>query len=78
MMSNFGAFRTELIGLLNKHSLENGSNTPDFILADYLISCLSSFDTAVSDRSAWYGGADKIAKSDNLSTTPTPPTNEPD
>ena len=30
----------ELTDIINKHSLENGSDTPDFILAEYLVSCL--------------------------------------
>lgn len=48
-------FRKDLQALINHHSLENGSNTPDRLLADYLADCLSSFDRAVSAREAWYG-----------------------
>jgi len=48
-------FRDELSGLLNRHSLENGSNTPDFILAQYLVACLATFDTATQQRETWYG-----------------------
>lgn len=40
---------------LNRNSLENGSNTPDFILAEYLTDCLAAFDRAVAARDAWYG-----------------------
>lgn len=40
---------------MNRHSLENGSDTPDFLLADYLIHCLEAFDTAVAAREQWYG-----------------------
>lgn len=40
---------------LNKVSAENGCNTPDFILAEYLVDCLSSFDKAVNSREKWYG-----------------------
>lgn len=43
-------FRAEFIRLLNWHSKENGSNTPDFILADYLIDCLNAWDKAVTRR----------------------------
>lgn len=43
-------FQTELRDLLNRHSAENGSDTPDFILAEYLIRCLVSFDYAVRYR----------------------------
>lgn len=48
-------FRDELMQLINSHSKENGSNTPDLILASYLLDCLTAFDRAVQDREAWYG-----------------------
>lgn len=44
------AFKDGLRSLINRHSQENGSDTPDFILADYLVGCLSAFDTAVRRR----------------------------
>ena len=40
----------ELQALLNKHSRESASNTPDFILAQYLVACLNAFDIAVAKR----------------------------
>lgn len=49
------ALRTELAALLNKHSAENGSDTPDFVLAQFLLNCLHAFDVAVADRTRWYG-----------------------
>lgn len=45
----------ELASLLNKHSAENGSNTPDFILAEYMMNALRAFERATKDREAWYG-----------------------
>lgn len=48
-------FREELETLLNKHSMENGSNTPDFMLAEYLCACLTAFDRFVNRRECWYG-----------------------
>jgi len=45
-----GTFRDELSALINKHSRENGSNTPDFILADYMHSCLEAFELAIKQR----------------------------
>lgn len=48
-------FRKDLEDLINRHSQENGCNTPDFILADYLSNCLLAFDTAVNARERWYG-----------------------
>ena len=43
-------FRLQLGALINKHSLENGSNTPDFVLALYLTDCLEAFDRAIEHR----------------------------
>lgn len=40
----------DLSALLNKHSMENGSNTADFILAAYLLDCLAAFDKAMMAR----------------------------
>ncbi|MGE0406585.1 MAG: hypothetical protein AB7O65_09810 [Candidatus Korobacteraceae bacterium] len=40
---------------LNRFSAENGSDTPDFILAQYLIDCLGAWDKAVTAREKWYG-----------------------
>lgn len=48
-------FQKELAALLNKYSAENGSNTPDFILASYLKGCLDVFDNAIAAREVWYG-----------------------
>ena len=46
--------RLQLEHAINRVSAENGSNTPDFILADYLVSCLAAFDRAVCQRERWY------------------------
>jgi len=43
-------FKKELTELINKHSLENESNTPDWILAQYLDRCLISYELAVGAR----------------------------
>ena len=48
-------FRAELEHLINRESRENGSNTPDWILADYLADCLAAFDKTVNVRETWYG-----------------------
>lgn len=45
----------EVTGVLNRHSAENDSNTPDWILAQFLIGCLSRFNQAVQQREKWYG-----------------------
>ena len=43
-------------------SAEAGSNTPDFILAEYLTDCLAAFDRATVARDRWYGRGEKEAK----------------
>lgn len=48
------ALRQELASTLNRASAENASNTPDFILAEYLVNCLEAFDKAVLSREHWY------------------------
>jgi len=49
------SFETELCQLLNRYSGENDSNTPDFILCQYIITSLAAFNTAVQQRETWYG-----------------------
>ena len=48
------SFQEKLRDLINFESRENGSDTPDFILAQYLMSCLLTFDKTVRDRDRWY------------------------
>ena len=47
-------FRSELVTLLNRFNKENRSNTPDWILRNYLCNCLDAFDGAVKSRDRWY------------------------
>ncbi len=49
------AFVKDLEQLLNKHSLESGSDTPDFILAEFLTGCLETFNDTLTQRENWYG-----------------------
>lgn len=48
-------FERELESLINRYSQENGSNTPDYILAEYMGSCLRAYNLAVRLRDTWYG-----------------------
>ncbi len=48
------SFKKELTALINYHSKENGSDTPDFILANYLARCLQAFDETEKERQDWY------------------------
>lgn len=58
-------FRNDLQDVLNRHSMENGSNTPDHMLADYLIDCLYALDLAINKRASWYGRFDEPGQAPN-------------
>jgi hypothetical protein len=45
-------FRKELSELINKHSLESGSHTPDFVLSNFLVDVLICFDAATISRNS--------------------------
>lgn len=51
-MAEVSEFRRDLSLVINHHSREQGSDTPDFILAEYLENCLRSFDLAQQSRDA--------------------------
>ncbi len=53
------SFREELERLINAHSRENGCNTPDWVLAQFLHDSLDAFDRAVNAREKWYGRKNK-------------------
>jgi len=48
-------FKQELEILINKHSIENESDTPDFILANYIAMCLEAYNVTLKSREQWYG-----------------------
>lgn len=48
-------FAQKLTVLLNENNKENGSNTPDFVLAEYLTNCLGNFEAATKAREKFYG-----------------------
>jgi len=54
---------------INLHSAENASNTPDFILAQYLEASLAAFDTAVQQRETWYGRDARPTESEDPRST---------
>jgi len=66
------SFSKELGDLINRHSIENASGTPDFILAEYISDCLHSFCTASNARDKWYGRK-KVAASTSPSIISTQP-----
>ncbi len=44
-----------LSSALNRYSAENPSNTPDWILAQFLLGCLAAWNQGVQQRETWYG-----------------------
>jgi hypothetical protein len=54
-MTKQSRLRKDIEQAINKHGIESGSDTPDFILAEYLTDCLRAFDKAIVRREEWYG-----------------------
>lgn len=52
--SKLAQFEGELSGLINKYSLENLSDTPDFQLANFMLKALTAFSDAVNWRNNWH------------------------
>lgn len=48
-------FRTKLISLINEYSLENDTNTPDYIIADLMINSYLNMNDVNLKRDEWYG-----------------------
>lgn len=69
IMSNL---RKEIEQTLNRECAEDKSDTPDFILADYLIDCLNAFDKAVNSRRNWYGHNDELPRTATGLVPPSP------
>ena len=53
-------FLKELENIINRNSMENRSDTPDFIIAEFLKGCLDIFDRTVNRRSDWYGPGTRL------------------
>ncbi len=54
------SLRDDINAAINRHSREKASDTPDFILAEYIMGCLDAFDQAVRSREKWYGRRDFV------------------
>ena len=59
MLNECKSFGRALEELLNSYSIENDSNTPDWILREYLLKCLSAYSTAVKDRDSFFKAGEK-------------------
>jgi len=72
-MGDMNNFLNELQQLINRYSKENGSDTPDFILAEYLQGCLDNFDKTLVRREKWYGRDVHQKSSDPIGIPAVPP-----
>lgn len=52
-------FLRELSRVLNRAHAENASNTPDFILAEFVSDCINAFAKVVTARRKWWGQPDE-------------------
>jgi hypothetical protein len=49
----------DLAEVVNRHSRENLSNTPDFLLAEFMLAALEAAELFTAKRDRWYGIAPK-------------------
>ena len=40
--------------LLNSESRESASDTPDYLLAEFILRCLKAYENAVKERDQWF------------------------
>jgi hypothetical protein len=63
------SLRAAIEHVINRHSAENGSDTPDFILAQFLTDCLCAFDAAaemsLSIECCWRHAQNRLAHRNN-------------
>jgi hypothetical protein len=48
-------FSRDLAAVVNRYSRENASNTPDFVLAEFMVGCLRAWNETCHRREEWYG-----------------------
>ncbi len=48
------AFKKDIAYVINKHSMECHSNTPDYVLADFLYRALIAFHKGTNNRTEFY------------------------
>lgn len=44
----------EFAEVINRNSIENYTDTPDFILAEYLVSCLENYEILYNKNKKWH------------------------
>jgi len=65
------SFDRELELLLNRHSVENNSNTPDFVLASLLKATLATWDLHTKERDRWFGNRSILGPANDYPAVPT-------
>ena len=55
-------FKRDLAKLINIYSLDAVSNTPDFIIAEYLTNTLLEFDKLMQSRDDWWYGDNHLPR----------------
>ena len=53
----YSDFQKDLEGLLNRHSIENRTDTPDFILAEYMVENLRALEHHHHAKKCWFSPA---------------------
>lgn len=57
----------DIAKVINKHSVENSCDTPDFMLAEYLVQCLAVFSGITNQRDSWHeAGSIKNTSTEDL------------
>ena len=46
----YDEFVRDIATVINRHSWERFSNTPDFVLAEYMVGCLTVFENTLDNR----------------------------
>jgi len=46
-------FKRDLAALINRHSLDTATQTPDFILAEFLVVTIAGFGIAMRQTQQW-------------------------
>lgn len=60
----------DLAKVLNEYSMDSGANTPDFVLARYLIRCLDNFREVNQERENWFGTPLRISNDNSSKPSP--------
>lgn len=53
-------FIFDMAEVINRHNVENASNTPDIILAEHLYDCIEAWNRAVKLRNDWFYSKDRV------------------